>query len=204
MSRIRDSIRKVRSASKRPKKTPKDSKIDRKVIPLTERERIAQMYMLGKNKSKLAAETGHTRKSVARIIKEADIPKYVEHVRGRFVGLGELAVETLEKRMKSGDWELAYRFLTDSGIIADVEGRAFASRVAAWIRQSTCSCLPDALQLILGSLSAEIAAFSACCTWCAKNRVRTGSRSLIRIFLVWSLLLLPSPRLMHAELDGFV
>lgn len=153
MSRIRDSIRKVRKASKRPNKTQKDPTIDRKVIPLMERERIAQMHMLGKNKSKIAAETGHTRKSIAKIISETNIPAYVEKVRGRFVGLGELAVETLEKEMKSGNWELAYRFLKDSRILADTAARTFALNVATGNPTSQVSLTPEARDLMLNSLS---------------------------------------------------
>lgn len=153
MSRIRDSIRKVRKASKRPNKTQKDPTIDRKVIPLMERERIAQMHMLGKNKSKIAAETGHTRKSIAKIISEANIPQFVEKVRGRFIGLGELAVETLENEMRAGNWELAYRFLKDSGILADIEGRAFALNVATGNPTSQVALTPESRDLLLNSLS---------------------------------------------------
>ena len=128
MSRIAKSIRSMRSKS--PKKTLKDPKIARKVIPLMERERIAQMHLLGKNKSEIAAETGHTRKSIAKIISEADIPAFVEKVRGQFVGLGTLAVQTLEAEMRNGNYELAYRFLKDSGIIVDVESRSLAMGIA--------------------------------------------------------------------------
>jgi hypothetical protein len=121
---------------------------------MAERERIAQMHILGKNKSKIAAETGHTRKSIAKIIQESDIPAYIEKVRGEFVGLGGIAVKTLKDEMENGNYELAYKFLKDSGILADVQGRTLAARVAGVKPEVTHAALDaEARELILNSLS---------------------------------------------------
>jgi hypothetical protein len=154
MGRIADSVKKLDRESKRPQKAAKGGKPGRKVIPLMERERIAEMHILGATKRKIARETHHTQRSVARIIQESDIPAYCAQVRGEFVGLGSLAVTTLETEMRKGNFELAYRFLKDSGILADVQGRALAAKVAGVTPETTHAALDvEARELILNSLT---------------------------------------------------
>lgn len=159
MGKIAESTKRLRSkrAQRGPNVPKNEAKPARKVINMAERARIEQRAMMGHSNRKIARETGHSKASVARIIAESDIPKYVEHVRGKFVGLGDIAVETLEKEMRKGGpgaVALAYKFLKDTGIIADIEGRAFASRVAGVDPAKQLELSPDALQFILGSLSA--------------------------------------------------
>lgn len=156
MGKIADSTRRLRS--KKHQKALKGSvlgggKAGRNVINMAERARIEQRAFIGQSASKIARETGHTRRSVAKIIAESDIPKYVEKVRGQFVGLGTLAVTTLEKEMRAGNWQLAYRFLKDSGVLADIEGRAALISVATGKPAQTVGFEPSTRDMLLASLS---------------------------------------------------
>ena len=130
MSRIAVSLRNLRNKEKRGQSRPKGTKSSRKVIPLLERERIVQMSMMGKKQREISRDTGHARKSIARIISDANIPAYVETVRGQFVDLGTAAVKAIKKKIEEGDVDLAKWFLTNSGIVADVKAGMLAANAA--------------------------------------------------------------------------
>ena len=104
ISRIGKSVREARSKqTKRSQTDPNGAKKPRKVIPMAEAERIAQMHVLGKTKRQIARETGHGRRQVAKIIEESDQPAYVAKIRGQFVGLGDIAIATLKAEMEKGN-----------------------------------------------------------------------------------------------------
>ena len=94
MGKIAESTKRLRSKryQRELRVAKKGGKPGRRVIPIAERARIEQRAFMGENVSKIARETKHSRQAVAKIIAESEIPAYVEKVRGKFVGLGELAV----------------------------------------------------------------------------------------------------------------
>jgi len=151
MSRIRESVKALRYRKAKPGHTR--PKLTRKVIPLVRREEIVQQHMLGKTQRRIARETGHSRDAVAKIIAEADIPSYVQKLQSKFVGLGELAIETIANEIKKGNHELAYRYLKDIGVLVDQQARKAALTAAGVSNPSQLSLTPESRDLILASLS---------------------------------------------------
>jgi hypothetical protein len=123
VSRISASIQKLRNEQpnkpvikKLPSKTgPNAPRKGLRILP-PEREKIVQMRIPGKTEREVQRETGRSRESIRKILAEADIPEYVEELRGHFQALGEIALKSIEVRMRK-DPDFAYRFLLDIGVI---------------------------------------------------------------------------------------
>ena len=115
MSRIRDSVRFKRAQKQQSQKAPPGPKKKMTITP-PEREKIVQMKISGKTYREIAKETGRGRHTIAKIISEADMPKYVEELREKFRALGNRALKTVGKKIDK-DAEFAYQFLLDIGVV---------------------------------------------------------------------------------------
>ena len=123
MSRISASIHKLRQEQpdkpvikKLPSQTgPSTPRKGLRILP-PEREKIVQMRISGKTEREVQRETGRSRESIRKILAEADIPEYVQKLRGDFYSLGKIALKSVAERMTK-DPDFAYRFLQDIGVI---------------------------------------------------------------------------------------
>lgn len=124
MSRISASIRKLRVEHHTQKGVikkllsqtgPNTPRKGLRILP-PEREKIVQMRISGKTEREVQRETGRSRESIRKILAEADIPQYVEMLRGDFGSLGKIAMKSIGERMRK-DPDFAYRFLQDIGVI---------------------------------------------------------------------------------------
>ena len=114
---------KEQEQKKSPRQSPaKPAKRYRTTIPLPQAERIRQRYISGQSIRKIAREEKRDQETVARIVKGPEIQNFVQDLREKCYGLGELAVEALRRGLKnSKDGRLAVELLRSIGVIPSAE-----------------------------------------------------------------------------------
>jgi len=115
VTRIAQSIRQFRERQSPRQNPPKPAK-KRTTILAPEREKIVQMRICGKSARQISRETGRDRDTISKIVREADMPAYVEKLREQFHGMGELALKSVRRKIVK-DADFAYKFLIDIGVI---------------------------------------------------------------------------------------
>jgi hypothetical protein len=115
MSRIAASIRFHRAEESMLQTMPNKAK--RSSISSPEKEKIIQMKISGKSARQISRETGRGRDTINKIVREADMPAYVEKLREQFQAMGELALKSVRRKI-ARDADFAYQFLLDIGVIS--------------------------------------------------------------------------------------
>jgi hypothetical protein len=95
---------------------PKPAKT-RARIPAFQRIRILQKSAMGKSQRAIAREEKINRESVGRVVHSEEAHEYLAEIRGRFLGLCDVAIEAIRGRLEQGDAALGERVLTACGII---------------------------------------------------------------------------------------
>jgi hypothetical protein len=72
---------------------------------------------MGKSQRAIAREENINRESVGRIVHSEEAHEYLAQIRGRFLGLCDIAVEAIRARLEQGDAALGERVLVANGII---------------------------------------------------------------------------------------
>jgi CRISPR/Cas system-associated endonuclease Cas3-HD len=68
-----------------------------------------EKYALGQNQTAIARDEKINQETVARIVKSAEMESYIEHVRERWRGLCDSAIEVVRQKLKEGDKEVYNR-----------------------------------------------------------------------------------------------
>ena len=93
-------------------------------IPPPQTERILQRSIVGQSIRKISREEGRARQTVTKIVRSKKMQAYVEAMRERFYGLGDLAVAAVQHALQEKkDPNLAYRLLIDIGVVPTAEQR---------------------------------------------------------------------------------
>jgi hypothetical protein len=87
----------------------KPAKKTRNRIPPAQRLRVMEKYALGQNQTAIARDEKINQETVARIVKSAEMESYIEHVRERWRGLCDSAIEVVRQKLKEGDKEVYNR-----------------------------------------------------------------------------------------------
>jgi hypothetical protein len=102
----------------------KPAKKPRSRVPPPQRARILQKYVAGKSVVQISREENRNRETVAKIVKGKEMEEFVNEMRDRFYGLAGDALDAIQHNLcKNKDGHLAYRLLTDIGVVPTVEER---------------------------------------------------------------------------------
>jgi hypothetical protein len=101
-------------------------------IPPAKQERVRQRYLVGQSISMVSREERRDRRTIANVIQKtfAKLKEFIETNRAQFLALIPLARSAIKKGMENGQTDVAYKFLTDAGVVGSTIVRAneFANR----------------------------------------------------------------------------
>ncbi len=111
---------------------PKFTKKRQSRIPAPQSERIRQQFIAGQGIREISREEGRARQTVTKIVRSKKMQAYVQAMREKFYGLGDLALAGVQhavQQQKNG--QLAYRLLMDIGVVPTAEQRHSIATQAA-------------------------------------------------------------------------
>lgn len=86
--------------------------------PQAQKIRVKSQYVAGVPQRKIAKIENISKTTVAKIVKEPDVAKYVEELRERFYGLGDLAIAATQYQLEvKKDGHLGHRILEGMGVV---------------------------------------------------------------------------------------
>jgi len=88
-------------------------------VPAGQQERILHRHVIGQSVRMISREEHRDFRTVAKVIRNnpAKLKEHLEAARALFYALTTQALETIRLAMEDGDAELAYRLLTDAGVV---------------------------------------------------------------------------------------
>ena len=96
----------------------KPAKSTRNRIPPPQRVRVLQKYASGKSIVEISREENRNRESIAKIVHSDEMRDHVHRMREAFYGLADSALFALRHALEvEQDGQLAYRILTDIGVV---------------------------------------------------------------------------------------
>jgi len=106
-----------------PRQVPaKSRKEHRTIIPMPHVERIRERFISGQSIRKLAREESRDQETVSKIVKAPEMQAYVQNLREKYYGLGDLALDGLRRALQnSKDGRIAADVLRSIGVIPSVE-----------------------------------------------------------------------------------
>lgn len=108
----------VRAIRQNPSKSTKKSRI---TIPQPQATRIVQRFIAGDSIRKIAREENRDPKTVAKVVRSEEVAEYIRRTRERFYGLGDDALNAIQRALQGGDARLGYQLLKDIGAIPTSE-----------------------------------------------------------------------------------
>jgi hypothetical protein len=92
-------------------------------IPEPKQERVRTRYLLGQSQREISRTEDLDRGTVSRIVASDETARRVTQMRERLYGLGQLALEAVERVVRNGDGRLAYQILQDIAVVPSLEER---------------------------------------------------------------------------------
>jgi hypothetical protein len=88
-------------------------------VPAGQQERILHRHVIGQSVRMISREERRDFRTVAKVIRNnpARLKEHLEAGRALFYALTTQALETIRLAMEDGDAQLAYRLLTDAGVV---------------------------------------------------------------------------------------
>jgi hypothetical protein len=111
-----------RANSKQPSQTgrtpPRSAKPPRTIIPTPQSARIMQRFIAGQSIRAISRAEDRDRATVTKIVRSSEMQQFVEEMRQRYFGLGELALAAVRSAIeREKDGRLAYQLLKDIGVV---------------------------------------------------------------------------------------
>jgi hypothetical protein len=101
------------------KRLPKSTKSNQSHVPAPQRERIVGKFIEGKGIRQISREEGRSRETITKIVRSEDVQSYVANLKQQYISLGQLALETFTRALRSSmDGKLAHQVLVDIGVAA--------------------------------------------------------------------------------------
>jgi hypothetical protein len=133
----------TRSVNQNP---PRSTKKARTIVPPPQSARIIQRYAGGESIRQIAREEQRDRATVTKIVRSDEMQGFVQRMRERFYGFAFDAMNSVEHSLKQQkDARLAYRILTDIGIVLSERERYSIATQPPSIDKSTMTPLELAM-----------------------------------------------------------
>lgn len=92
-------------------------------LPQPQVVRVLSRHVTGESNREIARAEQIDRKTVARIVRSEEVNAYVEKLREQLYGIGADAVNTVRDAVLSGNALLAYKLISDIGVIPTLQER---------------------------------------------------------------------------------
>jgi hypothetical protein len=88
-------------------------------VPPAQQQRILHRHLMGESMRRISREEHRDFRTIAKVIRNnpARLKEHLEAGRALFYALTTQALETIRLAMEDGDAQLAYRLLTDAGVV---------------------------------------------------------------------------------------
>jgi hypothetical protein len=88
-------------------------------VPVAQQQRIVQLHQMGKSVREISRREKRHRRTVGKVLRvNADrMNEHMEQSRAAFLGLTTQAIETVRQALKKGNVNIAYRLLTNTGVV---------------------------------------------------------------------------------------
>ena len=125
---------------------PTSTKMTRTIVPPPQSARIMQRYVGGESIRQIAREEQRDRATVTKIVRSDEMQAFVQRMRERFYGFAFDAMDAVEHSLKQqNDARLAYRMLSDIGIVPSAGERYSIAAQPSFIDKSTMTPLELAI-----------------------------------------------------------
>ena len=125
---------------------PRSTKKPRTIVPAPQSARIIQRYVAGQSIRRIARDEQRDRATVTKIVRSDEVQIFVQKMRERFYRLAFDAMDAVEHSLQQqNDARLAYRILTDTGIVPSAEERYSIATQPPSIDKSTMTPLQLAM-----------------------------------------------------------
>jgi len=123
-SRLSRARRQANSPSLSIQKQPKAAKRAKVLYtPEPKQECVRTRHLLGQSQREISRTEALDRGTVSRIVASDETARQVTQMRERLYGLGQLALEAVERAVRNGDGRLAYQILRDIAVVPSLEER---------------------------------------------------------------------------------
>jgi len=138
-----DRRRKLRATNQN---QPRSTKKPRTIVPPPQSARIMQRYVGGESIRQIAREERRDRATITKIVRSDEMQGFVQRMRERFYGFACDAMDAVDHSLKQqNDARLAYRMLSDIGIVPSAEERYSIAMQPPSIDKSTMTSLELAM-----------------------------------------------------------
>jgi hypothetical protein len=121
---------------------PSSTKKPRTIVPPPQSARIMQQYIEGKSIRQISRDEQRDRATVTKIVRSDEMQGFVQRMRERFYGFAFDAMDAVEHSMKQqNDARLAYRMLSDIGVVPSAEERYSIAAQSPGIDKTTMTPL---------------------------------------------------------------
>jgi hypothetical protein len=125
---------------------PRSTKKPRTIVPPPQSARIMQRYVGGESIRQIARDEERDRATVTKIVRSDEMQGFVQKMRERLYGFAFDAMNSVEHSLKQqNDARLAYRMLSDIGVVPSAEERYSIAAQPPSIDKSTMTPLELAI-----------------------------------------------------------
>jgi predicted transcriptional regulator len=102
----------IRSSVRKPTRTRPQT-----YVSLPQQERIRARHIAGESLSEIARKEGRHRATITKIVRSEEVAQFVAEQRAKLYGYVEAALSAVFSGLSAGDYEFAYQFLKDIGVV---------------------------------------------------------------------------------------